>query len=850
MSEKNVEGVYPLSPQQLGMLLDSLREPGEGIHIEQAIHVLRGELDIGAFRRAWQRVLDRHTILRTGFVWKEQDRPLQVVLRRAEVSIETQDWRALSPAEQEKTLAQYLAADRRRGFDLSAAPLTRVALFQTEDDTHRLVWTLHHILIDGWSWPIVMADVLRSYDAIREGRDIALEPARPYRDYLAWLMRQDLAAAERFWREELQGFQRPTALGHGDTEGGSPKPEDRYGVRDGRLSASATATLRATARRQRLTLNTVVQGAWALLLHRYSSDADVAFGVTVSGRPADLPGAEAMAGLFINTLPFRVTVSPETSLSTWLGRVQEGHLRLSSYEYCSSGQIHQWSDMPEALPLYESILVFENYPSASAMPRSASLAIDADESRYVGARTNYSVTVLVGTGDELALRLVYDARHIPASSAGNILKHLTFVLESFATAPQQEIAALLHRIATVEIPRVRSLQEVEQLRSAESFVAPRDATERTLANAFRKLLGVPRVGVRDNFFDLGGHSLLAARLFDEIRRVTGRTLPLATLLQAPTVEKLAERLLREEWKPTWSSLVPILPGGSKPPFFCVRAVGGNVLTYLDLAGRLGPDQPVYGLQAKGLDGKGAPHTRIEEMAAHYLREIRSLQPEGPYYFGGSSFGGIVAFEMAQQLLRDGQSVAVLALFDTWGPGYPRYAADSGSLRVRWERLRERIDLHWGNLKTGGPKEKWAYIVEKSERLKGKSRKLAKRWRTRVDEFRHPLNRVLREVEVASARAVSEYSPRPYPGRVVIFRAARQPAGVIPEATLGWGSLVADLEVHEIPGYHGAIVYRPQVQVLAEKLKAILAREHATGSSPDQPERRSIGATVQTQLSPS
>ncbi|RMF26124.1 MAG: non-ribosomal peptide synthetase, partial [Chloroflexi bacterium] len=288
MAMKNVQDFYPLSPMQQGMLFHSLLAPEAGMYIEQLSCTLRGDLDVSAFTRAWQRVVDRHPILRTAFIGEGLKEPIQVVHRRVRLPIEQQDWRTLPPAEQEARLERFLEAERQRGFQLSKPPLMRLALIRVEERAYKFVWTHHHLLMDGWSLPILLQEVLAFYEAFRQGRDLYLPPSRPYRDYIVWLKKQDMARAEAFWRRLLKGFTAPTPLtvdrrpaGDGD---GSPPEETDYRKLDILLSAETTAALQALARQHQLTLNTLVQGAWALLLSRYSGEDDVVFGATVSGR--------------------------------------------------------------------------------------------------------------------------------------------------------------------------------------------------------------------------------------------------------------------------------------------------------------------------------------------------------------------------------------------------------------------------------------------------------------------------------------------------------------------------------------------------------------------------------------
>jgi amino acid adenylation domain-containing protein len=406
-------------------------------------------------------------------------------------------------------------------------------------------------------------------------------------------------------------------------------------------------------------------------------------------------------------------------------------------------------------------------------------------------------------------------------------------LDSFPRLPNGKV-----NVAALPDPAAAAAAEIPD----RGRIPPRDDVERRLLRIWERVLGVSPISVESNYFDLGGHSLLAPRLFGQIEKAFGRKLPLATIFQAPTVEKLAAILRQGGWSPDWSSLVAIQPAGWRPPFFCVHAVGGNVLTYMDLARHMGTDQPVYGLQAQGLDGKRMPHTTIQEMAAHYVSEIVKLQPDGPYYMGGSSAGGIVAFEMAQQLLAQGKQVGVLALFDTWGPGYPKPLPGITAFKKRFFHFKDRVDLHVGNfLVAEGAREKFAYVVTKSRRLSNNIRRAArKRWsklRELPNALLNPLPRALRNVENMGVRATELYEPEPYPGRVTLFRASKQPAGVVFDPELGWGSVaLGGVDVYEVPGRHGAIVYEPRIRILAEQLRISLRRSQEDDAGPDrQPE---------------
>jgi amino acid adenylation domain-containing protein len=361
----------------------------------------------------------------------------------------------------------------------------------------------------------------------------------------------------------------------------------------------------------------------------------------------------------------------------------------------------------------------------------------------------------------------------------------------------------------------RALPAPDQLKQepGSTFVPPSDDLEIQLTKIWENVLGKKPIGVKDNFFDLGGHSLLAVRLFAQIEKSFGKNLPLATLFQAPNIEELANILRQKGWSVPWQTLVAIQPGGSKPPLFCIHPIGGNVLCYRDLAHYLGQEQPVYGLQAIGLDGKQAPYKQVEDMAAHYIREIRALQPEGSYLLAGYSGAGIVAFEIAQQLVAGGQKVAVLALLDAYSP----------QSLVRKLPPGRSLYINFFNLLRLRPEDKLLYLKQKAVWLHGRiTRKIAKTfnlWMRRPStEDSHPYALITE----AFTQAITDYVPQVYPGQATLFRTRHQPTRVYYDPLFGWGSLVAGgLEICDVPGLHFTLLKEPCVQVLGEKLRACI-----------------------------
>lgn len=437
MSLKNIEDAYALSPMQQGMLFHSLSAPESGVYVEQMCFELHGSLNVAAFTQAWQQVIARHSVLRTACVWENLETPLQVVGRQVTLPRQELDWRRISSKEQQDKLAALLQSDRKRGFQLSQAPLMRLLLIRLADEVYHFIWSHHHLLLDGWSVAIILQEAIAYYKGFCEGKQSHLPTSRPYRDYIAWLQQQDISQAEAFWRKALSGFTSPTLLGDFTTN----QSHQNYTEQELRLSAATTTALNAFVKQHHLTLNILVQGAWALLLNRYSREQDVVFGATVSGRPPALVNVESMVGLFINTLPVRTQISPQLELLRWLQQLLAQQIEASQYEYTPLIDIQKWSQVSSGVPLFDSIVVFENYPVDAAL---AQPDLNVEIRNVFGfEQTNYPLTLGVAPGQELSLKLAYqESDRFDAVSITRMLGHLQTLLEGMVANPHQRLEQL------------------------------------------------------------------------------------------------------------------------------------------------------------------------------------------------------------------------------------------------------------------------------------------------------------------------------------------------------------------------------------------------------------------------
>jgi amino acid adenylation domain-containing protein len=448
MNKENIADIYELSPLQQGILFHSICEPETGVYFIQLCYRLRGNLNVTAFEQAWQQVVARHTVLRTGFYWEKLEKPLQVVYKQVPVIIQYQDWETGGLGEtgrlgdwgnrgigDKEKLAAWLAKDRQEGFNLAQAPLMRWHLIRGGEDDYYFVWSKHHLILDGWSTALVLKEVLEIYQSLCQKKSFALSDPLPYSNYIGWLQQQDLSNAQEFWRKNLQGVKNPTSfeIRLGEKESGRQKELSL------KLSHSSTAKLQLLAKENHLTLNTLVQGAWALLLNRYTSETDLVYGVTVSGRPTNLTGAESMVGLFINTLPVRVQIEAEDSLISWLKQLQTQLLEIRNFESSPLVEIQGWSEVPRGLPLFESILVFENYPVDRVLQQQGTLTI---ENVTAFDYTNYPLTVTVIPGEELAIAIAYQTNCFDRATVSRMLGHLQTLLEGMVINPQTKLVDL------------------------------------------------------------------------------------------------------------------------------------------------------------------------------------------------------------------------------------------------------------------------------------------------------------------------------------------------------------------------------------------------------------------------
>ncbi|OQK16463.1 hypothetical protein AU255_00715 [Methyloprofundus sedimenti] len=430
-----LEDIYPLTPMQEGMLFHTLMEPGSGVYLMQDRFELKGAIDVAVFKKAWDLVIRRNPILRSSFVWNVTSTPHQIVHKQLNVAFEFFDWRDLSKQDQKSQLENILQNELKDGFDLLHPPLLRLRLILISEEQYQFVRSHHHILLDAWCTSLILTEFKSNYDKLIANDLIEQIAATPFSDYVVWLQKQDVIAEEKFWRNYLDGFTVSTPLVVDRLTNGN----ELMDVADVSIQLPETSTrcLNDVAQKLRLTPNTFVQGAWALLLNRYSNLNEVLFGITVTGRPVELTNVEGILGLFINGLPLRVSIDRRKSVRVFLHELQNQNLEMRQFEHSSLTSIQEWSGLSRDQDLFQHLLTFENAPVDPKLRKRTGSFWFEDIS--VRTHTNYPITVMVIPDTKIHLQITYQTARFEVDVIERMLLHFKNLLEDMVAYPDKQL---------------------------------------------------------------------------------------------------------------------------------------------------------------------------------------------------------------------------------------------------------------------------------------------------------------------------------------------------------------------------------------------------------------------------
>jgi len=792
----------PLSfAQERLWVLQQMAPDSTTYNLPEAVRLV-GEIDISALEQGLNEILRRHEILRATFQ-QDGEAAVQKIGDLQPFKLPVIDLKSLPEAEREPKAQQLLTQEAQRPFDLEKDLLLRASVVELDAQNRFFFFCFHHIASDGWSIATFKEELVQLYEVFSQGQPSPLpELPTQYADFACW-QRQWLQGGELeeqldYWREQLSGeipaLKLPKDL---------PPPsipsydgDNQYLV----LSDDFTATLKQFSRKQGASLFMTLLAAFGIMLNRYTGQEDIVLCSPIAGRTrAEI---KPLIGYFNNIFILRTNLSGDPTGAEIIKRVR--NVVLSAYEN-QDVPFQDVSALPNLsrLPLSSGLF--------NLLPKDEPLSLSGSESEAVlidNGTADFDLSIEIEDRESyLRIRANYKTDCFTQSAIADILSHFQTVLEKLVSESTQPLSSLPRwQAPEVDIP-AESLQQGEL--EAAPYVAPRDEVESKLVEIWQDCLGVERLGIKDNFFDLGGRSLMAARMSDTIQKTFERKVPFATIFQAPTIEELAQILREDSWTPTWKALAPVQPQGSKPALFLCQGAG----IYSPLIPHLGMDQPIYGLVALTPEGEAAPYESVEILAAEYIEEMRQIQPKGPYLVGGISWGGVIAFEMAQQLVSQGHEVGCVALLDTILP--EAYQA---------KPLPQRLAVHLKRTVTNP-----AYVLEKAIDILSSVAIKVQRLYGQVAlkaGLAVPKSVEYYAMQEVNDQAVVNYEPQLYPGQLTVFKASNpadlETTGVALDN--GWTDLAGGgLEIFEIPGTHLGILQEPDVAVLAEKLKICIDR---------------------------
>ena len=823
----------PLSFNQERLWLLEQLSPGSTAYNVPLALRLQGQPDVAALEQSFQEILLRHSALRTQFAAVD-NRPVQLVTETVD------DWSlavkqlpaSLSSSARATAIEQIIGEIARQPFDFTGKYLLRACLVELASTEHLLIINVHHIAFDGWSEGILWRELAVLYESFTQGKFSPLpELSIQYADFAVWqrqwLQNDFLAALNSYWQNKLGKDLSELAL---PTDYPAPAlPTRKSSTYKLTLSASLTEKLKQLSYRSRATLFVTLLTSFKILLRTYTEQDDIFVCSPIASR--NRPELKQLIGYLVNLLILRSDLSGNPSFEELLARVSKTVTGAYAHQDLPLQQLVQLGVGQKSLS--QVMFVLQN--SDRTAPTLSGLTVEELEVDNGMADFDLSLS-LTEKQNELVGIWKYNTDLFSAESIATMAKHWQTLLEQIVADPATSIDSLLvlNKRDRQQL-RAKAKLSASQAKSKSSATnsQPRNALELRLTRIWSEILDCQQINVQDNFFEIGGSSLLAFRLIGAIENTFDKKLPLSALLQAPTIEQLAKLIDQTGQTSSSSWLNPPRPGNSRPILFCIPPAGNSLLGFANIVHHLGSDYPFYVPQPLGLEGETEPHERVEDMAAHYIQEIQTIQPTGPYYLGGRCFGGIVAYEMARQLVEQGETVALVALID-------------GGLPPNIYRQMRNAD---GSKKAKSLAEYWQsfiYFCRNGQlitilkyRYRQQLRKLRARFSPNTAEP-DPLMANVRRVFRSHMQARANYMPSSsYPGKITIFASGTLRL----DQQDSWNELAIEgIECHFVGGSHGTIDQEPYVGVLAAKLRECLEARQ-TGSSTDE------AIEVETLLSP-
>ncbi len=646
MEKSKIEAIYPLTTMQQGVLFHHLTaKDDQGFLNVQC--TLDGNLNIDLLKQSWDLAIKRHSILRTSVHWEKIKKPIQLVKPNTTTDWTILDWTNETDTTQQQKLEAFKANNKNVGLNFQKNPLTKISLIKTKEDSHYLVWCCHHLLLDGWSSSIILKDVFIFYDALFNNRTALLEPIPSYKSYINWLKKTDVNKAKKFWIDTFKGFEKPFLFNKNQLQLDTTT-QNRIN-----LSPETSQKAQDLAKTNQVTLNTLFQGLWSLIISKYSHSKDITYGNTVSGRSGSFPNIELLAGMFANVLPLRSLIDYNLSIKSWLKNIQLQQLEARNYEQFTTGEITEWIENTSE-NIFDSLFIFENYPWDDI--KAGNINVHSSKS---GITTTYPLTLTVKTGTSIEIYLFSDSLLFSNEINHWFLNRFEEIINLLHNNQSLSIEDLLESITPINSNIVNKVSE--KTKTINQIVSPKNKTQLALLQIWESLLNKNNICITDNFFEIGGKSLLAIKMFSLIDKNLKVKISPITLLEHPSIEALSKYIIDDENVAAWNYVVPIKAKGNKKPLFCIHGGGGYVFFFNPIANALNSETPVYAIQPSGINRNEKMHKSIEEMAKDYAKEIKDIQPKGPYNLLVYCFSPAVGIEIADIFEKKGDKTNLIVI---------------------------------------------------------------------------------------------------------------------------------------------------------------------------------------------
>lgn len=779
LSERHTElvDVLPCTPLQEAMIAHSELDRSEAdAYVVQVELRLKGELDPGRLRDAVEAVTLRNNALRSAVHWCQSGVPVIAVVAEVITDLHVADLRPLPEEETQREAELFVRQHGQSRFDLATPGLSRWGLIAESRNQWRLVLTNHHLILDGWSVPILLAEISAEYTEPGQAVDERPQPQQ----VLSWLAQQDTGQAKRAWASALRGIDLPTLVAPDDT---AMVPASHL-VKS--LSDSLTGALTASARTIGVTLNTCVQLAWASVLASMTNRTDVVFGTVVSGRPAEVPSSDLMVGMLINTVPVRVQFDPTASLSETAVAFQHQQAQLLPHHHLGLADITGCTELPA---LFDTILIFENYPAGTTDMRMGGAIV---ETVHIRDGSHYPLSLLIAPGRQLTIRLDHRPDLFDEEDAESLLEAFLKTIDSFVKNPSELAASVLES-------KSPPVHRVSKTKNGGPIRVPRDARDRIILSLFGEMLGHPVAGIDVDFFEAGGNSLLAAQLSRRITSALDLKVSLRMIYDCRTVAALADLLGSSRGESDLAPVLTLRSLGSGAPLFCLHPGMGIGWSYVGLLSHLDPARPLYVLQSRSISKPDDAPRSMEDAVIGYADLVVSLQSQGPYHLLGWSFGGVAAHAVAVELQRRGHRVGTLTLLDAYPP-------------VELPHLTE--DQHRSGIVAELAVALGAPLPTPGQSLEQDLAELAAA--AGDPEIAHTLGSVM-EAATINNRILRAHSPGRFDGNALFFTASREPVN----SAEYWGKFISGtIHVHPVDAKHIDMGTESVLSTVAAKLNRI------------------------------